>query len=107
MEIMPKRPGQQARVANRLKANKVYNAARPERHKFYNTARWRRLRDWYRKQHPLCRECEKRGIVTPGAVVDHIVPIEDGGALMDADNLQHLCMACHNRKHSKSHGEGG
>lgn len=52
---------------------------------------------------PLCAECLKRGVVTEGQLVDHIIPIADGGAEMDIDNLQVLCAACHNRKHA---GEG-
>ena len=41
--------------------------------------------------------------MTAGQIVDHIIPIADGGAEMDVDNLQVLCAACHNRKHA---GEG-
>jgi 5-methylcytosine-specific restriction protein A len=103
---MPRKPGERSSIDSRRKGNKDYNAARPARHKFYNTARWRRLRDWYRKRHPLCRECESRGIATVGVIVDHIIPIEDGGPLLDADNLQTLCVVCHNRKHSVREGGG-
>lgn len=31
-------------------------------------------------------------------VVDHVVPIKDGGARFDWVNLQSLCVSCHNRK---------
>ncbi len=47
---------------------------------------------------PLCEECRRGGVVTPATVVDHIVPINEGGAPMDMDNLQSLCAKCHNRK---------
>jgi 5-methylcytosine-specific restriction protein A len=30
--------------------------------------------------------------------VDHIVPIREGGARLDANNLQPLCHTCHSRK---------
>ena len=96
---MPRKPGekyikQQARVKAR-----EYNESRPERHKFYGSRRWRRLRDYYIARHPLCAECLKKGFVTAAVIVDHIVPIADGGAEMDEKNLQSLCTACHNRKH--------
>jgi 5-methylcytosine-specific restriction endonuclease McrA len=31
-------------------------------------------------------------------VVDHIIPLRDGGALLDPANHQSLCYACNNRK---------
>ena len=31
-------------------------------------------------------------------LVDHITPIRDGGAVLDGDNLQSLCRACHDAK---------
>jgi 5-methylcytosine-specific restriction enzyme A len=31
-------------------------------------------------------------------VVDHVVPLKDGGARFDRANLQPLCVSCHNRK---------
>lgn len=47
---------------------------------------------------PLCEECQRRGITTLAQVVDHIVPINRGGAKLDMANLQSLCHPCHNRK---------
>src|SRR5215831_5455304 len=41
---------------------------------FYKTARWRRLRKFQLMQHPLCKFCLQRGIVTRANVVDHVVP---------------------------------
>ncbi|MBR1439474.1 MAG: HNH endonuclease [Synergistaceae bacterium] len=34
-------------------------------------------------------------------LVDHIIPIEDGGAVFDLSNFQSLCSACHKKKHGK------
>jgi 5-methylcytosine-specific restriction protein A len=99
---MPRKPGEQSSTTRRLKENKTYNAVRPKRHEFYNTARWQKLRAWFRGQHPLCQECERQGRVNPSKIVDHIVSIEDGGDMTSADNLQALCVACHNRKHFKA-----
>ena len=65
---------------------------------FYRSTRWRRRRLPKLDADPLCEECKRRGLVTPATVVDHIVPINEGGAAMDMDNLQSLCDKCHNRK---------
>ena len=81
---------------------KEYNRRRPEGHKFYNTARWKKLREYVKKRNPFCAECLRNGLYKQGEIVDHIIPIEEGGAAMDIENLQVLCRACHNRKH----GEG-
>ncbi len=47
---------------------------------------------------PLCTACQALGRLFAAKVVDHIVPIKDGGARFDRANLQPLCVACHNRK---------
>lgn len=65
---------------------------------FYQSQRWRRVRLQFLQQHPLCAECEGRGIVTPATVVDHIKPINEGGDRFNFDNLQGLCAKCHNKK---------
>jgi 5-methylcytosine-specific restriction protein A len=36
--------------------------------------------------------------MTIAVVVDHIVPIDQGGAMWDEGNHQVLCAACHRRK---------
>lgn len=77
--------------------NREYDKTRPEA-KFYHSTRWRKLRDWFIKTHPLCETCLKNGRVEPAVVVDHIMEIADGGARLDAGNLQALCIACHNQK---------
>lgn len=49
-------------------------------------------------QEPFCRSCKARGIYKAAQMVDHIRPINDGGAKLDDANLQSLCFSCHNRK---------
>ena len=100
---MPRRPGEAYLQKAKQKATREYNATRPERHKFYHTKRWKNLRDYVMARSPLCAECLKHGVITAGQLVGHIIPIADGGAEMDIENLQVLCEACHNRKHA---GEG-
>lgn len=70
---------------------------------FYNGKTWRRLRAAVLGASPLCVACESEGLVVPATVVDHIRPINEGGAKLDPANLQTLCETCHN---SKSASEG-
>lgn len=65
---------------------------------FYSTPAWRRLRDWKLSANPMCELCRRLGRLTPACEVDHILPINSGGAPLDQDNLQSLCKTCHSRK---------
>ena len=56
------------------------------------------MRAAFLREHPLCGVCAARGRVVPAVVVDHAVPLKDGGARFDAAGLQSLCISCHNRK---------
>jgi len=66
--------------------------------KFYQSKAWRELRAVKLDRFPLCEECQRRGVTTLAKMVDHIVPINKGGAPLDLVNLQSLCHPCHNRK---------
>lgn len=61
-------------------------------------ARWLSL-------HPLCVECDKAGKVTAGQVVDHIVPLWQGGADDYEANGQTLCNEHHDAKSLAEAGE--
>ena len=65
---------------------------------FYRSAQWKRLRAWQLRREPLCEECAKQGQVVPATVVDHRTPIKQGGARLDPDNLQSICIPHHNQK---------
>ena len=69
---------------------------------FYRSAEWRKFRKFYLMEHPVCVHCEAKGLVREASVVDHIVPIREGGNRFAHSNLQPLCDSCHN---SKRHGE--
>lgn len=65
---------------------------------FYRSTAWRKLRAEQMRRQPLCERCLVQGRHTPARIVDHICPVNQGGAPLDLENLQSLCAACHNRK---------
>lgn len=76
-----------------------------KRERFYDRKEWTELRDYYRRAHPLCELCAKQGMRRPTKIVDHVVPIKQGGAPLDVRNLQSLCHTCHQQKRGKErHG---
>ena len=72
---------------------------------FYQSAQWRAVRAAFLRQHPLCCVCEQRDRVVPAVVVDHVVPIKEGGARFDPRNLQSLCVSDHNAKSAKERAQ--
>lgn len=58
---------------------------------------WRKVRAVYLASHPLCVDCQAKGLLTPALHVDHVLAIEKGGT-NDEANLQSLCHSCHSRK---------
>lgn len=64
---------------------------------------WQLLRLVVLNEEPTCRRCAGRGRVTAATLVDHILPLRDGGT-NDRDNLQPLCVDCHA---VKTHGDVG
>lgn len=87
---------------------KEYNRNNRTYKYLYNSTRWKKLRIKFLKEHPLCAECGKKGIVRPAEVVDHIIPHKGNKELFwDEDNLQALCKGCHDRKTAKEDGRWG
>lgn len=69
----------------------------------YQGKRWKAVRQLVLSRDEFCCvECMKNGFVVAASVVDHILPINEGGAIYEMSNLQSLCSTCHN---SKSGGE--
>ena len=66
-------------------------------HRKYGRA-WKRIRDRYAAEHPLCERCLAEGRVTLMEEVHHIVPVSKGGT-HDRSNLMSLCRSCHNKIH--------
>lgn len=67
-----------------------------DHHHFYDTTRWQHLRKMQLVEHPLCKICLERGIVTPAKIVDHIAPHKGSWLLFCTGPLQSLCEICHN-----------
>lgn len=77
-----------------------------EYHKLMSSYRWRMLRLHYLTKHPLCEECEKRGITRQASEVHHVIPIESVVDIAkmrqlayDWNNLKALCHECHKAIH--------
>lgn len=65
----------------------------------YHSYRWWKLSKRYRKQHPLCAECQRKGIIAPATCVDHIIPYPIcKDYFFDESNLQPLCDKCNAEK---------
>ena len=80
--------------------------ARNYARKFYSSKAWERKSKAYRKAHPLCERCLKKGIYTRSTCVHHKVHIDqdnyrDVHILFGDSNLEALCDLCHAEEHSK------
>ena len=85
---------------------------RQESRAIYQSAQWKRLRTLILSAHPQCEWYMNDGdrlMLCPrdATDVDHIVPIEEGGAPWDEENLQALCHSHHSSKTAKENGFGG
>ncbi len=61
-------------------------------------AAWEQVRADYARAHPWCEPCLAIGQRVPVAIVDHRVPIKQGGARLDPSNLESECRSHHARK---------
>ena len=86
---------ERCRASASAEANKMYNAfsRNKEADKIYQSKEWKAVRAIAKARQPFCVVCGK-----PTQIIDHIVPIEHGGATLNLDNLQGLCRGCHNKK---------
>ena len=98
MPTSPPRHGQKRVEVNRKANQKEYNKTRRTGGEFYNSGRWRKLRNRFIRENPICVECKNCGQIVEAQVVDHIQPIKDGGAKLQMENLQSLCNFHHNQK---------
>lgn len=72
---------------------------------FYSSKAWRMLAFSYMaSKHWLCERCLKKGIYSAGRICHHkiwLTPenISDLNISLNSDNLECLCMDCHNQEH--------
>lgn len=72
---------------------------------FYKSKEWERCRAGYIKYvGGLCERCLERGEIVPGLIVHHkcyLDPenIHDPSVTLSFDNLELLCLDCHNKEH--------
>ena len=64
---------------------------------------WKRIRDTYVEQHPVCERCQADGRLVPTQEVHHKKPLSEGGT-HSRDNLIALCKSCHAKIHAE-HGD--
>ena len=110
---MPRKPKKPCRYPNcpeltentycekhRQEMEKQYNKYKRDRgaQKFYQSKEWKAVRRVKLNNNPLCEECMRQGKYVRATMVDHIVPIKQGGKALDIQNLQSLCNSCHSKK---------
>lgn len=75
---------------------------------YQNTA-WRKERDNFLREHPLCEKCLEKGKITPAQDIHHKKsPFKNGeinwNLLYDESNLMSLCKECHGNIHAAQQG---
>ncbi len=83
------------------------NGARNYARKFYASKTWTKRSLAYRKAHPLCERCLKRGLYNRAECVHHKIHIDESNyknehILLDDSNLESLCGDCHAKEHAKT-----
>ena len=61
---------------------------------------WKRIRDRYVQEHPLCEMCLEQGRLVSTEEVHHKLPLSEGGTHA-RENLIALCQSCHARIHAE------
>lgn len=87
---------------HKRKAKRSSDQARPSARQRGYDRRWEEYRANYLAQNPDCQQCGD-----PATVVDHIVPVEQGGSFWDPRNHQPMCKRCHDAKSATENGGFG
>jgi len=73
--------------------------------RFYHSKQWLRVRKLaILRANGLCERCER-----PGYIVHHIIEltpdnVTDPMIALNTDNLEYVCLDCHNAEHMESNG---
>ncbi len=91
----------------RKSKKRTNDGLRKERMAIYNTAHWRKLRDYKLRISPLCEMCLKEGRTTAAEEVHHIVSFMETTnqdvriqLAFDDENLMSVCKVCHQKMHN-------
>lgn len=81
---------------------KTYNEERRNKDStaVYNTRRWQKLRALQLSREPLCINFDVCHNVA--TIADHVIELSDGGEPFNIDNLESMCIGCHNTKTAKA-----
>ena len=82
--------------------------ASEQRRLLYHTQKWLRCRRQFLMDHPLCRECERAGLIVAAVVVDHTnghLRADWRERFWDQGRWQSLCNACHLKKSARELAE--
>lgn len=88
-----------------------YGGRDPRQVAFYHSTAWLKCRDAYIKSvNGLCERCMAKGLIRPGYIVHHRTYLDpsnvnDPTYLLAWDNLEYLCIDCHNREHHGSQAD--
>jgi 5-methylcytosine-specific restriction endonuclease McrA len=73
---------------------------------FYKRAAWKKTRLAYLSQFPICEVADYCGDIMEGEIVDHIVPISQGGAPYDPRNFCTMSKRLHDLKSALEQNRG-
>lgn len=75
---------------------------------FYKSRTWQKVRQFiWKRDNGLCQDCLRKGLITPGKEVHHIVELTedniiDASISLGEENLITLCKSCHEARHNAS-----
>ena len=81
-----------------------------QRAAFYVSGAWIACSRSYRKAHPLCERCLKKGEISPAEEAHHRIKltpqnINNPDITLNWDNMESLCSKCHKEEHNKQRSE--
>jgi len=92
---------------NKTPKQKTKSDNSKDRHKIYDTLKWRKLRLSKLIDSPLCEMCLAKDIITVGVDIHHIISFLSTDDLnkrsdlaFDYNNLQTVCKNCHQKIHN-------
>lgn len=95
------------KIAARADKHAKHSKRSNEWNRYYQNKTYKKLREWYMNNNPLCIDCLFEGRSTPATELHHITPISTGetdedrfALLLDWEhNFAPLCSDCHHKRH--------